>query len=165
MAGATCDATEMPGSVETPGPELLTFLCGGRPYAIDVLCVREIRSWSEPTPLPHTPQHLRGMVNLRGSVLPVTDLSLRLGQALTEHDSRNVIIVVQLGETLHGLLVGAVSDIVRPTPDQLQDVPKVGTDDEPFAKRLLVVDDAMIQILSAATLFPPRDRAFMDHSR
>lgn len=138
------------------GTELLTFRCGGRGFAIDIMSVREIRSWSEPTPLPHAPPYMRGMVNLRGSVLPVTDLAQRLGQEPTRDDPRNVIIVVQSGNRVHGLLVDAVSDIVNPTEDQLQEVPAVGDPaDVSMAERLFVVDDTMIQILSTSRLLPP----------
>ncbi len=137
------------------GIELLTFRCGGRGYAVDIMDVREIRSWSEPTPLPHSPPFMRGMVNLRGSVLPVMDLAQRLGQDATPDDPRNVIIVIQQGARVHGLLVDAVSDIVHPTSDQLQDVPRVGADEEnSMASRLFVIDDVMIQVLSTERLLP-----------
>ena len=134
--------------------ELLTFRCGGRGYAIDIMVVREIRSWSDPTPLPHAPPYMRGMVNLRGSVLPVMDLAHRLGTERTPDNSRNVIIVVEDATRVHGLLVDAVSDIVHPSTDQLQDVPRVGPEDEGLADRLFVVDDAMIQVLSTDRILP-----------
>lgn len=135
--------------------ELLTFRCGGQRYAVDIMDVREIRGWSEPTPLPHAPSYMRGMVNLRGSVLPVMDLAHRLGLPPTADNSRNVIVVVQQDRRVHGLLVESVSDIVHPTADQLQDIPRVAGDDGSMAVRLFVVDEAMIQILSTARILPP----------
>ena len=136
--------------------ELLTFRCGGQRYAVDIMSVREIRSWSQPTPLPHAPPFMRGMVNLRGSVLPVMDLAHRLGSPLTDDDPRNVIIVIQDRARVHGLLVEAVSDIVHPRMDQLQDVPQVGDgDDNAMADRLFVVDDVLIQVLLIARILPP----------
>ncbi|MEO0859003.1 MAG: chemotaxis protein CheW [Pseudomonadota bacterium] len=135
--------------------ELLTFKCGGRGYAVDIMAVREIRSWSEPTPLPHAPPYMLGMVNLRGSVLPVMDLAQRLGLPPTEATPRNVIIVIQQNQRVHGLLVEAVSDIVHPTPDQLQDVPKISEDDtSAMAERLFAIEDAMVQILSMRKVLP-----------
>ncbi|UWQ16750.1 chemotaxis protein CheW [Jannaschia sp. M317] len=137
--------------------ELLTFQCGGRGYAVDIMTVREIRSWSQPTPLPHAPPYMLGMVNLRGSVLPVMDLAQRLGQAPTSESARNVIIVIQQGSRVHGLLVDAVSDIVHPSVDQLQDVPRVGVEaTDAMAEKLFVVDDDMIQVLSVDNLLPLR---------
>ncbi len=134
---------------------LLTFRCGGQRYAVDIIAVREIRSWSEPTPLPHAPAYMRGIVNLRGSVLPVMDLAQRLGQPPTRDDPRNVIIVIQDGARVHGLLVDAVSDIVLPRADQMQEVPRVGGDDgTAMAERLFVVDDVMIQVLATGRILP-----------
>ncbi|GIT92063.1 chemotaxis protein CheW [Jannaschia pagri] len=135
--------------------QLLTFKCSGRGFAVDIMDVREIRSWSRPTPLPHAPPHMLGMVNLRGSVLPVTDLAQRLGQAPTEDRQRNVIIVIQKKDRVHGLLVDAVSDIVTPSPDQLQDVPPiVGGNAPALADFLFVIDEEMIQVLSMDSILP-----------
>lgn len=140
---------------DADGMELLTFRCGGRAFAVDIMAVREIRSWSAPTPLPHAPPFMLGMVNLRGSVLPVMDLAQRLGEARTEDNPRNVIIVIQKGGRVHGLLVQAVSDIVHPMPDQLQDVPKVTSEEEAgMAEKLFVVDDKMVQVLSMDRILP-----------
>ena len=100
---------------------------------------------------------MRGMVNLRGSVLPVMDLAQRLGLPDTPDDPRNVIIVVQPGQRVHGLLVEAVSDIVHPSADQLQDLPDTGLEANSLAERLFVVDDAMIQILSTERTLPTLD--------
>lgn len=142
---------------------LLTFRCGGQGYAVDIIAVREIRSWSEPTPLPHSPPYMRGMVNLRGSVLPVMDLAQRLGQPPTRDDPRNVIIVIQEEGRVHGLLVDAVSDIVLPRAEQMQDVPRVGTDDDhAMAERLFVVDDVMIQVLVTDRILPPMRSALAE---
>ena len=145
-------------STEEPAKttELLTFRCGDQGYAVDIMSVREIRSWSEPTPLPHAQAYMRGMVNLRGSVLPVMDLAQRMGLPATCDDARNVIIVIQQEDRVHGLLVDAVSDIVHPKIDQLQDVPRVAAEDLPsMAERLFMVDETMIQVLSIDRVLPP----------
>lgn len=138
-----------------PQVELLAFRCGGQRYAVDIMDVREIRSWSQPTPLPHAPPYMRGMVNLRGMVLPVMDLAQRLGLPPTRDDPRNVIVVVQQGRRVHGLLVEAVSDIVHAGQEALQDIPKLGGDGASMAERLLVQDDEMIQVLATARILPP----------
>ncbi|MDB2408046.1 chemotaxis protein CheW [Jannaschia sp.] len=156
----TTDTLEAPSLVppekRVEAVELLTFQCGGRAFAVDIMAVREIRSWSAPTPLPHAPSFMLGMVNLRGSVLPVMDLALRLGEEKTVENPRNVIIVIQQGTRVHGLLVEAVSDIVHPTSEQLQEVPKVTSDEETsMADRLFVVEDSMVQILSMERVLPP----------
>ncbi len=157
MPTVTGDTGDTNASPEVNTLELLTFRCGGQRYAIDIMDVREIRGWSEPTPLPHAPAFLRGMVNLRGTVLPVTDLAQRLGLPATADDPRNVIIVVQSGRRVHGLLVEAVSDIVHPSADQLQDLPDTGLHANSLAERLFVVDETMVQILSTTRTLPTLD--------
>ncbi|MCK0166604.1 chemotaxis protein CheW [Jannaschia sp. S6380] len=146
------DATPPSGPART---ELLTFRCGGQCYALDIASVREIRGWSRPTPLPHTPKFMLGMVNLRGTVLPVTDLALRLGHPAMPDDARNVIIVVQQARRLHGLLVEAVTDIVRPAPDQLQDMPQVGAARDGVAPdRMFLSETGILQILALERVLP-----------
>jgi purine-binding chemotaxis protein CheW len=87
------------------------------------MSVREIRGWTRATPLPHAPDFVRGVINLRGTVLPVVDLSVRLGMAPVMGDARNVIIVVQMGAQTAGLLVDAVSDILNLPRTDLQPPP------------------------------------------
>jgi purine-binding chemotaxis protein CheW len=128
--------------------ELLSFRCGGRAYAIDIMAVREIRTWSEPTPLPHCPAYMLGMLNLRGSVLPVIDLSLRLGQAASVEDRRNVIIIVQFGTSIQGLLVEAVSDIISPDLTDMQEVPRLPNGEQNMADGLFVLGEDVVQRLS-----------------
>jgi purine-binding chemotaxis protein CheW len=133
--------------------ELLTFHCGGRAYAIDIMDVREIRSWSEPTPLPHTSDYMRGIVNLRGSILPIIDLARRLGAACTKNEDRNVIIVIEDAGNVQGLLVEGVSDIVKPDANQMQPVPDMSSSDGAlFCDQLFVMNDLMIQVLDVVRL-------------
>ena len=149
------ESAEAPQRQRSPHDELLTFRSGGQGYAVDIMSVREIRGWSEPTPLPHAPESMIGMVNLRGTVLPVMDLSLKLGRGPTAKDPRNVIIIIQQGAGVHGLLVEAVSDILHPETEALQEVPKLEDGVDGFSDALFVVEDEMIQVLSLDKLLPP----------
>ena len=91
--------------------ELIAFRLGGQEFCVDIMSVRDIRGWTQTTPLPHSPDYVKGVINLRGSVLPVIDLAARLGFAPTEPTARHVIIVTQVANHSVGLLVEAVSDI------------------------------------------------------
>ena len=106
--------------------QLITFEIGGRRLGIDIMAVREIRAWSPATPLPNAPAHVGGVLNLRGVILPVVDLSRQLGWGKTDPDGRHVIIVVRIGDQLRGLVVDAVNDIVTIAPEDIQPVPDVG---------------------------------------
>jgi purine-binding chemotaxis protein CheW len=115
------------------------------------MSVREIRGWTEPTPLPHAPAHVRGVINLRGTVLPVIDLAHRLGMAPLTGNARNVIIVVQAGDQLTGLLVDAVSDIIVLPKSSLQQPPSVASGQTGGSVAALTVTGGrMLRILDPA---------------
>jgi purine-binding chemotaxis protein CheW len=137
------------------GLELLTFRVAEQEYSLDIMSVREIRGWTRTTPMPHAPEYMRGVINLRGTVLPVMDLARRLNLPSRETTDRNVIIVVKLAGTLTGLLVDAVSDIVAMTEDDLQPPPDMASDPTMSVVRALtVIDDRMIRVLDLAAVVP-----------
>ncbi len=135
--------------------ELLSFRVGDAEYSVDIMSVREIRGWTRATSLPHSPSYVRGVINLRGSVLPVIDLALRLGLDAEEPTDRNVIIVVDAAGRSVGLRVDAVSDILSFSRNDLQSPPDMAADrDVGFVQSLTVVDGRMIRILDLAAVVP-----------
>ncbi|MBM1632166.1 purine-binding chemotaxis protein CheW [Sulfitobacter mediterraneus] len=131
--------------------ELLTFQLADQEYSLDIMSVREIRGWTRATPLPHAPKFMKGVINLRGTVLPVMDLAQRLGLAAREQNDRNVIIVVKHEETMTGLLVDAVSDIIALTSDDLQPPPELSSGTaNGVVNALTLIDDRMIRVLDLA---------------
>lgn len=133
--------------------QLITFQLGEQILGIDIMAIREIRAWSPATPLPNVPAYVRGVVNLRGIVLPVLDLRHRLGWGATEPTARHVIIVVRAGEQLQGLIVDAVNDIVAINPDDIQPLPDVGDAGGPSSlEGLATLDDRMITVVSLERL-------------
>jgi len=128
--------------------ELLTFKLSDQEYWLDIMSVREIRGWTKATPLPHAPSYMRGVINLRGTVLPVMDLADRLGLPPREHSDRHVIIVVKHEDTMTGLLVDAVSDIIALSENDLQPPPDAAGQTNPSViKSLTLIDDRMIRVL------------------
>lgn len=131
--------------------ELLTFRLAQQEYALDIMSVREIRGWTRATPLPHAPDYMKGVINLRGTVLPVMDLGFRLGLTDRTEPERNVIIVVKSQDSLTGLLVDAVSDIVQLTSDNLQPPPDMASGQgENVVQALTLIEDRMIRVLDLA---------------
>lgn len=128
--------------------QLITFQLGEQVLGVDIMAIREIRAWSPATPLPNVPAYVRGVVNLRGVVLPVLDLRHRIGWGETEPTARHVIIVVRVGEQLQGLIVDAVNDIVAINPEDIQPLPEVGDGTSSFLDGLVTVDDRMITIVA-----------------
>ncbi|MET0362967.1 MAG: chemotaxis protein CheW [Sphingobium sp.] len=133
--------------------QIITFRIGEQYLGVDIMAIREIRAWSPTTRRPHVPNSVHGVVNLRGSVLPVFELSARLGWGVTDPTARHVIIVVQLGNQLQGLIVDAVNDIVTLADGALQPPPNVGDDEAAiFLEGLASVDDRMVMVLSLSRL-------------
>ena len=142
-------------TTSTPEVELLSFRLGEEEYSVDIMSVREIRGWTRATPLPHAPAYVRGVINLRGTVLPVVDLSVRLGMAPVKGDARNVIIVVQMGAQTAGLLVDAGSDILNLPRSELQPPPDLAADStHNYISALTIVEGRMIRVLDLASVLP-----------
>lgn len=138
---------------DSTSKELLTFKLGNQEYALDIMSVREIRGWTKTTPMPHAPSFMRGVINLRGTVLPVMDLAARLGLPPIETTERNVIIVVNCNDVMTGLLVDAVSDIIALTDEDMQPPPDVGSDTTPNTIRALsLIEERMIRVLELANI-------------
>ncbi|MBT8448492.1 MAG: chemotaxis protein CheW [Gammaproteobacteria bacterium] len=135
--------------------EYLSFRIAENEYSVDITSVREIRGWTRTTSLPHSPHFVRGVINLRGTVLPVVDLALRLGFETSEPQDRNVIIVVDVGERVMGLRVDAVSDILSFEPEQLQLPPDIASSpSNRFVKALTVLEETMVRILDLEAVLP-----------
>ena len=135
--------------------EFIAFCIGEQEFCVDIMSVREIRGWSPATPLPQTPEYMRGVINLRGAVLPIMDLATRLGLASNEPSERSVIIVVRMGERTIGLLVDAVSDILSVTQDLIQATPDVACDKvKSFVRGLITMEGRMISEIASERLLP-----------
>lgn len=135
--------------------ELISFRIGEQEYCVDIMAVREIRGWAAATPLPQSPPYVRGVINLRGAVLPIIDLANRLGFGVTEPDARHVIIVVRIGNRVVGLLVDAVSEILTTTADAIQPTPDVACDAvKRFVKGILAVEGRMISWIVLDQILP-----------
>lgn len=133
--------------------ELLAFKLGGEEYALDIMCVREIRGWTRATPMPLSPSFMRGVINLRGTVLPVMDLAERLGLPKCDQTDRRVIVVVKAETGMTGFIVDAVSDIVAIDENDMQAAPEMTMQNNCGAlEALALFDDRMIRVLSLPKL-------------
>jgi len=138
--------------------ELIAFRIGDQEFTVNIMSVREIRGWTSATPMPRSPAYMKGVINLRGVVLPIIDLSLRLGMKPAEPTPRHVIIVAQVGEKVVGLLVDAVSDILTVTDDNIQPTPEIASDlERSFARGILAIDNRMICVIELESLFPEHE--------
>jgi len=135
--------------------ELISFRIGEQEFCLDIMAVREIRGWTHATPLPHSPPYLRGVINLRGAVLPILDLKGRLGLGMCEPSARNVIIVVHISSRLVGLLVDGVSEILAATQESVQPTPNVGCDTvNRFVRGIIAQEGRMISWIALDDILP-----------
>ena len=149
--------------------QLIAFSIGEQTYGVEITTVREIRAWNGATPLPNTRDYVRGVINLRGTIVPVIDLRRRFELEAIEYTSTTVIIVLRIrageAEKTMGFIVDAVSDVYNVTPEQMKPAPEFGgqvrTD---YVKGLATVDDKMVilldidQLVGADTAFGEADR-------
>ena len=135
--------------------ELIAFRTGTQEFCVNVRSVREIRGWTPATSLPHAPEFVLGVINLRGIALPIIELATRLGFRSTEPTARHAIIVVECGRQVAGLLVEAVSDIftvdetlIQPTPDVASEAAKL------FIRGVIATDGRLISIIDIDNILP-----------
>ena len=122
---------------------------------IGIMSVREIRGWTPATALPHAPAFVRGVINLRGIVLPIVDLADRLGFPPAEPTPRHVIVVAQTGRNVIGLLVDAVSDIIVQPADKIQSTPDIGSDSaKSFVLGVMAIEDRMVSLIALDSIMP-----------
>jgi len=147
--------TAIAGRTSATPIQFISFAIGSDQYGVDIMAVREIKGWSEITHLPKQPEYVRGVLNLRGSVVPIIDLRCRFGQGLTEATPMHVVIIVQVGSRPIGLLADRVLDIISFESSQVQAVPRVTqTARIDFLSGLVMIDGVMIALIDLDNLLP-----------
>lgn len=140
--------------------ELISFHIEDQEFCLDIMAVREIRGWTAATSLPHSPDYVRGVINLRGAVLPIIDLKTRLGLGVAEPSARSVIIVVHIGKRLVGLLVDGVSEILAADRASIQPTPNVGCDTvSKFVRGIIAMEGRMISLIGLDEILPEEETA------
>lgn len=135
--------------------EIISFHLGEQIFCVNIMSVREIRGWAPSTMLPHSPPHVLGVINLRGSVIPVIDMAIRLGLPAIKPTERSAIIVTNIAGKLVGLLVENVSDMITVKAEDLQPAPEVmPTAERGLTKAIIPVAEQMICYLDLDALFP-----------
>jgi purine-binding chemotaxis protein CheW len=149
---------ETPVAAEAEGREFLTFRLGAEEYAIDILKVQEIRGWEVPTTIANTPDFIKGVINLRGTIVPIVDMRLkfRLGEA--RYDEFTVVIILSFARRVVGVVVDAVSDVTTLMPQQMRPAPEFGgTLDTRFITGLGTVGERMLILVDIEKLLNSKD--------
>jgi purine-binding chemotaxis protein CheW len=157
MNAVESNVTELSNGVvssgaEADGNQFLTFLLAGEEYGVDILRVQEIKGWDSVTPIPNTPDYIRGVINLRGTIVPIVDLRCRFGLEAIEYGPMTVVIVLKVFDgddsRVMGVVVDAVSDVYNVQEDALKSAPDFGdVVDVAFVQGLATVGEVMVIIL------------------
>ena len=148
--------------------ELLTFFLAGEEYGVDILRVQEIKGWDSVTNIPNTPEYIRGVINIRGSIVPIIDMRLRFNLEKREYDATTVVIVLNVMTNGHdnrtmGVVVDAVSDVYNIPINDVKPSPDFGTAvDTEFVTGLATIDEKMIIVLDIDYMLNAAELAVID---
>jgi purine-binding chemotaxis protein CheW len=143
--------------------EYLTFTLGREEYGVDILKVQEIRGYDAVTRLPDAPEWIKGVINLRGTIVPVVDLRIKFKLGEPVYDGFTVMIILNVGGRVIGAVVDSVSDVTQLRPDQVRPAPELGTQvDSRFIAGMGSIDQRMLILLDIERMVKSRDMALMD---
>src|SRR5882672_10998995 len=149
---ANWGAADAARSAATP-TQFISFAIGDDQYGVDIMAVREIKGWSQITQLPRQPDYMRGVLNLRGIMVPIIDLRCRFSQGTTEATPLHIVIVVQIGARHVGLLADRVLDIVGINASKIQPVPRIAQGSRAdFLSGLVTIESGMIALIDLSRL-------------
>lgn len=153
-SGAGNGVTDHASATATTGSaEFVSFAIGADRYGVDIMSVREIKNWSGISPLAGQPDFVRGILNLRGAMVPIIDLRCRFEQGTTEATPTHIVIIVDIKGQLVGLLADQVLDIVPYDADKIQPVPRVvGESHADLLSGLVTDEDGMITLIDLSNL-------------
>lgn len=151
MQAEQIDSTAIIDANSSSG-QYLTFIMNNEEYGVDILCVQEIRGWEPTTPLPNSPSQIKGVINLRGTIVPIVDLRQCFGLKGIEYSAITVVIVLKVkteeGSRVMGIVVDAVSDVYTLSKSDMKTPPDLGNSiDINFIQGLVTVDNKMIILL------------------
>ncbi len=142
----------------------LAFRLADQDYGIAITKVQELRALSKMTPLPNSPPYIKGMLNLRGAIVPIIDLRLRFGLEAVEYDALAVIVVVNVGGRMAGILADAVSDVISAGPERRRAMPEFeGQANRQFIDGLAQIDERLMILLNVDRLVHPDDLMAAGH--
>lgn len=161
MMAATLEASQAAHS--SLAREYLTFRLGHEEYGIDILKVQEIRGYEEPTRIANAPHFLKGVVNLRGTIVPIVDLRMRFGCDAADYNSFTVTIVLHIGQRTIGVVVDSVSDVMEIPADAIRSAPEMSSAvDAVYIRGLAQMGERMVILLDIESMLLSPDMGLVD---
>ena len=145
------------------GNEFLTFTLGKEEYGIDILKVQEIRGYDAVTAIANTPEFIKGVINLRGIIVPIVDMRIKFHLGKVEYDQFTVVIILNVANRVVGMVVDGVSDVITLNPDQIKAAPEFGSAiDTQYVMGLGTVDERMLILVDIERLMTSSDMELME---
>jgi len=139
----------VPGSAQ----EYLAYSLGEEGFAVDILKVREIRGYEQPTRIAGAPSHIRGVIDLRGTIVPIVDMRIHAGTFDPKLDDSTVVIILDLGQRTVGMVVDGVSDVMRIDAKDVRPVPEMAGFEADYLTGVATHEGAMLMVVDVAALF------------
>lgn len=148
------------------GAEFLSFRLGAEEYGIDILKVQEIRGYDAVTRIANTPDFLKGVINLRGTIVPIIDLRIKFGLGNPVYDEFTVVIILNVASRIVGVVVDSVSDVLTLTDEQMRPAPEFSAAlDTQYVVGLGSIDDRMLILVDIEKLIGSRDMGLVDEEQ
>jgi purine-binding chemotaxis protein CheW len=143
--------------------ELLTFALGGEEYGIDILKVQEIRSYEAATTIANAPEFIKGVINLRGIIVPIVDMRIKFKMGNVVYNETTVVIILNIAHRVMGMVVDGVSDVITLKPEQIKPAPEFGASlDTQYLFGLGTIDDRMIILTDIQKLMTSREMELVE---
>lgn len=144
--------------------EFLTFTLGGEEYAIDILKVQEIRGYESVTRIANTPDFIKGVINLRGLIVPIVDMRIKFNLGEPVYNEFTITVILSLGKRVIGIVVDSVSDVVSLDEHEIRPAPEFGTFDMKYLLGLAAVDERMLILIDIERLMTSAEMALVEQS-
>ncbi|QHS08721.1 chemotaxis protein CheW [Sinimarinibacterium sp. NLF-5-8] len=155
-------STEM-GLLPSMPNEFLTFTLGDEEYGVDILKVQEIRGYDTVTKVPNAPDFIKGVINLRGTIVPVVDLRLKFRLGRADYNEFTVMIILTVAGRVMGIVVDGVSDVLQLTPEQIRPAPEFGgAMNTKFITGIGTLDQRMLILIDIEKMMTSEDMALVD---
>jgi purine-binding chemotaxis protein CheW len=158
-------AAPQPIAAAKQANEFLTFTLGHEEYGVEILKVQEIRSYEAPTTIANAPPFLKGVVNLRGVIVPIVDMRIKFGLGKAEYNQFTVVIILNVAHRVVGMVVDSVSDVLQLSGEQIREAPQFGASlDTEYITGLGTVDERMLILIDIEKLMTSSDMALTDQA-
>lgn len=163
IAGTELASNNSNGMTKSAAGEYLTFVLGNEEYGLEILKVQEIRGYDTVTQIANTPDFIKGVVNLRGKIVPIVDLRIKFHLGKVEYDEFTVVIILNLSGRVVGIVVDGVSDVMALTEDQIREVPSLVTSiDTKYIVGLATVEQQMLILVDIEQLMSSPEMELLD---